>query len=873
MPPVPKQLAIFAVVVLLLFGVVLAGVPRLLDGRRQGQVVAAELAEATGLRVRIEGTVDVSLLPRPHIAVNNLKLVEADGQTVVLSAPRLDLGVSLASLMGGTYAVENIGFVNPHLRLRRLANGQWNWQPKLAQAQSLSVRRISLSGGQVTLEGQTTEVFSGIAGKVSLPDGLTVFHANAEGNWRNAPLRLLLDIAAPIGRDPSLANLQLDIGAAEASLRLCGTIDTRNPSWPLQGQLEASAGQAAALMALSASLGLSPAPSSDTGLQQPFTLAASLEGKTGDYALRSFTAKLGDLDLQGVAKIQTLPHIGLSMALQAGKLDLARWPSLEAWAKSGQLVLPPSWLGAFDLTFAAIKREDILAHDTHIKGDLADGIIRITRADTVLPGDSRISLSGTITTAENAPALADGTVSLDTQNLRDLLAGLNIPLPQGLDATALKQVKVSLGVRGPWRGWGLPDVDVTMDGIHLTGQIAPKDEQGLFDAHLAVDSLDLGRYGQLAGVPGWIWKLPPSRLDVAFKQLRIGDQTAQNVSLRAMVLPSLLTITGLDTADFGGNRLRLAGTWSPAATAQSDITLQLTTTDFARMRSTFAPLNLLLPVSLAPFVTGPVDLSVRWKNSEEERQRLSSLSAGEAKLDLVVTRREGQPESWKARLRHRETALLLRQIAPNLLSRPEAVQGPLDIYAEGLAGTDNHWQLSGIQGQAAGLTLRTGELDVLPGQKLQASGSLTLASGSLDLWRQTLVPLSLGQYLSGSLSLALEKLTVLDSPLTEGQATFALAQMDVSPCQTSQANGVKARLRSRATCRRALCLNSKAHSMPAASMSPCAGVSVLLPTGCLTLVCALKPAEPTRPPSSKTWKGMASSPSTAAHSAGLILPR
>ncbi len=763
-------------VVLLVAGV-LWGVPFLLDGGRLGRMIAGELANATGQRVRLEGEVRASIFPRARLALNGLKLLALDGQTVLLDVPRVDLDVSLSSLFGGRLAVEDVHFVDPHLFLRRGADGALNWGFSLQQARALSLWHASVHGGRVTLDNNgRAEDITDLAGDFYLPESSTLPVVTLTGDWRQAPFSFSFDVAAPIARAPSPTSVRLEIGAVEAAFRFSGTLDTLAPRFPLQGDVEVHVGQAAALLALGASLGLTSEPPADPALQAPFTLTGALEGEGGSYTLRSLSAALGSQVWTGLARVQTVPRFGVSVAAQANAVDAAAWPSLLAALRTGELHVPVAWLGAFDLTVPSVSLGAVSASDVRLKGDVVSGLVRLAEASATLPGESRVSLAGTLTTKPDALASVDGTVTLDTVRLRDFLAGVGVSLPGGFSDQALRQTKITASVRGPWNAWGVPALQATLDGMTVSGQIgAPESEGGARDVRLSADTLDLGRYASLEDVPAWLWQLPPLRLDVTTKQLRVGDQAAENVTLRATLQPDLLTVASLDTADFGGNRLRLAGSISPPGKPGSDLTLQLTTADFARLRDNFPPASRFVPAPVAPVLSGPVDLSVRWKEADGLRQCLQSLSAGDGKLDLVTTTPADQLPHWKVRLRHRDTAPVLALFAPTALVRPDVVLGPLDLYAEGHAEPDGRWMLEAIQGQVAGLSIRTGALTLRPGVPLQLDdGSLTLASGSLDLWQQTLLPLPLAHLVTGTLGVTIEKLTLLGDPLTKGNASVTL---------------------------------------------------------------------------------------------------
>lgn len=773
-----RPLAIGIASVAFIAAVLLLGIPPLLDGTRQGQALAGQLANATGQQVRIEGPVRVSLWPTPHLAIGRLKLISTVDQTVLLAVPRIDLKVSLGSLISGTYAASAITLVTPEITLPQSALQKTDWFPRLTTAVGgLSVRQLTLSNATLKVIQQgRSEVVEQVTASINIPGNSTLLHAKVTGQWRGAPLSYDLDVGAPLAGTPSMFSSHLQIGAAITTVSLSGLYTQGHPDKPLEGQLEIKAGQGAALWALGSSLGLLPPAPADPGLTAPLALAGTLEvGKDG-YVVRTLKASLGDQTAQGSARLVTQPNPGLSVALQVGTLDMAQWPGLLTAVSQGRLALSPGWVGAFDLALAGLKSSAFNSGAVQLKGEVAGGQIRLSNLSFTLPGATQVKLNGVITPRADAVAETDLMLSAESTDLRGLLAGLGVTLPEGLDDAALRQGRLTTGLHGLWTRPGFKDLTLKVDGVEVSGQLSVRADTGRYDANLIINQLDVNRYMALGTAPGWLWQLPPASLSLAFKHVRLAGQSAEAVNMSADIDSGLLTIRALDAADFGGNRFRLSGTLSPDPAKASDLVLHLSTPDFAVLRESFTPAALLLPGLVAGHLAGPVELSVRWRNLEGERQRLSNLSLGsDGRLDLVMTTPLSGPSAWKARLQQRETSQLLTRLAPALLARPDAVLGPVDLYAEGTEQEGGLWQLTALQGQLAGMSLKGGDLSVMPGTPLQLNGHLQVASASLDLWKENLVPLELARLLTGSLEVTADRLTLLAAPMTDATAHLTLA--------------------------------------------------------------------------------------------------
>lgn len=732
------------------------GVPRLLDGTRQGQMIASQLAEATGQRVRIEGAVEVSLWPRPHIALNQLKLLSPDGSTTVLDVQRANLNVTYASLVSGEYSVNEINLVHP---VMTLATQQARWLPRL---EALSVRKISVTDGIIDIArtGQPERI-SGIGGSLYLPSTTTLLRSEVNGEWRGAPVHLSFDVGPADGAEGSIGYLKFDVGAAEASISLAGRLDVTSGDRRIDARLNMTAGQAGALWSLFSSLGALPPVPVDAALRQPLTFSARLAGEREAYDLSDMALRLGNWKLGGLARYVTGSEGGLSVAVKGDVVDLALWPTLADWLQRGTVEVSSSLLAAFDVQLEGVTLGSFKVAPVILKGDISNGTIKLANGVAMLPGDGRLQFTGALTTRPDGPAMVDGKLMLESLRLRETLAGLGIEVPSTLDDAALRQLKLGADLRGPWRAWAVPNLDATLDGIRLTGQFAARQDSGVFDVNLNVDQFDLDKYAQAQALPGWLWQLPAANVNLTFRQLRAAGQAAENVTLSAALAPGLLTIKSLDAANFGGNSLRLSGSLAPDMAQDADLTLRLTTQDFASLREHFAPAALLLPAQLAGQLNGPVDLSVRFRQTGGERQQLSSATLKDGgRFDLVVTNKPSVPTTFKIRLQTRETATLLHQLLPGALARPDAVLGLLDFYAEGTQQEGDLWQLSALQGQLAGMSVKGGTVTLSAAPPYNLSGNLVLTAANVDLWKQTLNPAVLLGQVSASLDLSLDRFTI-----------------------------------------------------------------------------------------------------------------
>lgn len=746
--PSRRTLAVTASV-LALAGV-LSLLPGMVDGTRHGQKLATQLAEATGQRVRIAGPINISLWPTPHIALQGVSLANpATGQTW-LSVPRLDMHVGWVSLLSGEYAADDITLQQPAMDVTAA-----DMKALQLRSDALPVQLIHINDGRLTFAAAQTETISEISGSVQLANALTLLQASLSAQWRDAPLRTEISFT-PESAGLAEGYVSVDVGAAEASLNFFGTVNPAQANYSPVGRVDVEAAQGSALWGLLASLGQLPPAPADQGLASALKLRAEVDGSNGTIDMKEASLRLGEWEATGLARMVGGASGGLSLALRGGDLDLAAWPSLMQQVSQRRLDIPASWIAAFDLSLDGSHYGTLVTGPIVLKGDVAQGALTFKQAAVTLPGATTLGFSGQLKGSE-----VSGDLNIDSLQLREFLQAAGQSLPADLPEGALRQLKARFKLAGPMSLPAISEFTATLDNTQLSGQLSRRADGSQYDANLRIDQMALGTLLQGSALPGWLWQLPPSNVNLSFGQLSLGDQVARDVTLSASLTPGRLTLTNLVAADFGGNVLRLSGSMGQDANADTDLTLRLTTPDFAKLQALMPAARALVPLALADRLSGASDMTVRFKRGNGLDQKLYSLGLGSGKLELVTTSRAGEPEQLKLRLQNRDTAELLRLLAPQLLVRRDATLGLTDIYFEARAGEQpQQWQVSALQGQLAGLQVLGGNMTYAAGSVPQVSGQVQLRNANLDLISETIDTAALGGLMRSQLLVEAVEMTL-----------------------------------------------------------------------------------------------------------------
>jgi uncharacterized protein involved in outer membrane biogenesis len=136
--------------------------PFLIDMNAYKPEIAAQVRQATGRDLVIDGSVSLSLLPTPSVTVTGVKFFNAPGSKNPNMVEVKSVGVrpSLASLLVGDVEVSQVTLVEPKIVLEVNAEGKPNWEfaPSVAEAKPAAPKPASpkpLSLGRLNIENGT----------------------------------------------------------------------------------------------------------------------------------------------------------------------------------------------------------------------------------------------------------------------------------------------------------------------------------------------------------------------------------------------------------------------------------------------------------------------------------------------------------------------------------------------------------------------------------------------------------------------------------------------------------------------------------------------------------------------------------------------
>ncbi|MEO3472668.1 AsmA-like C-terminal region-containing protein [Roseomonas sp. CAU 1739] len=404
--------------------------PLLLNWESQRGRVATIATARLGRTVTVEGPLRVTLLPQPMLEADDVRVGDADGETLGVSARVLRLRLGLAPLLTGRLEPRDLVLVGAEIRLP--------WPPEPIGA----LRPPPwLTGFDARIEDSRVEVggvvLDGVSARLAAPGPLDAIRTEGSFTWRGAPARFEAVLGRP-GFD-GVATLDLSVAAQGANVSARGALVAEGG---FEGRIEASGSDLALLMAAP------PGPFRATG-------RVSVTGEVA--AADDLAIDLGGVTGRGAATFRFRPEPRLDIALALARIDLDAWVAALRGAQT-----PPLPVGLDLSAEAASFRGQTIRR---LRGGIFREGDRITLTDiaALLPGETEIEAAG---------ATAGGRLELALRfagpSLRATIAAFGLPVER-FDPSRLRAFDGRARLVLEATQLGVPELSATLDGGRVSG--------------------------------------------------------------------------------------------------------------------------------------------------------------------------------------------------------------------------------------------------------------------------------------------------------------------------------------------------------------------------------------------------------------------
>ncbi|WP_189475988.1 AsmA family protein [Mesorhizobium sp. M2A.F.Ca.ET.043.05.1.1] len=429
---VRKIVAALTVAVVLVVGLLFL-LPALVSTDWVRAELGRQLSSATGMSIRLDGPVRLSLLPRLAVVADDISLSTGAGD-IAISAPRFSTSVTLSSLWSKKLEIQSVALADPTIALRASASAEPAPEPKDAQPypfaaivdtlERLAINQLTITNGTLTSAAST----------------------------RNAAKVMAID-----------ADLRVPDLDREVSFSLAGTRNGRRVA--ISGSLSALRPILKRLPAqIAIEARLDPAP-----VAKFSALHASGEiqlNGNGSYQIKGGKFEIGDQSFQMDALFQPGPRHRFFADLAAKRVDIDALSDLgnggssagKASAGSGEPDL--AMLAAFDVDISVTIDEllsgKIRASDVQLAATLRDGHLEAKLEHFGLDAGN-LKANASTNVAETPPTIRGNIASsgLDIGSIAKL-AGQAVPLSGKLTADmgfgfrglAAQRIHSSLNLQG-----------------------------------------------------------------------------------------------------------------------------------------------------------------------------------------------------------------------------------------------------------------------------------------------------------------------------------------------------------------------------------------------------------------------------------------
>jgi len=530
----------FCVVIAVLLGVAVVA-PSFIDWNARLPEIAAEVKNATGRDLSLDGKLEVRILPAPMVTARGVKLGNMVGGTAahMVELDAVEIRVALLPLLSGQLQVERINLVNPVITVEKLADGRSNLDFQ-SQTPPTGIPESDNKGAQETLQkaepglGIRLDNFEiknarliyldGANGSEQRVENLDAtlravslqgpFEAKGQAKVRGISVSFDVSLGQIIAQRtvPLDANVQVLDGPA---LHLAGALLGLEADPYFKGKVKVTGDNLAALLdringeggtpvLLARNFGLDSTVNAsataidltDLELQFAATRATGAIGvdltKGPEFSVQ---LKTTHMDVDEILAFKGSSKKPTANSNQTSPRVMAPQPPAngEQPVKAAGFAIPKGVSGTVQVVVDALTVKGGLVRDVRLNAELTDGEVALNQFQLQAPGVTDLALFGFVHGKDGEPKF-EGNLELLTSDPQGLTSWLGVQLPQGV-SNRLKRLSFATKVQANSQQVMLSEINLIGDRSTLTGgaTVALRARPSL-GVDLSLDTLDLDSY-------------------------------------------------------------------------------------------------------------------------------------------------------------------------------------------------------------------------------------------------------------------------------------------------------------------------------------------------------------------------------------------
>ncbi|MBI1261223.1 MAG: AsmA family protein [Rhizobiales bacterium] len=408
--------------------------PSFVDWNQYRAGIEAQASKASGREVRIEGDIDFSVLPSPHIQLNKVTISQATpaGDDMFARFDAVDAEVALAPLFGGEISITHITIIRPEIHLVVDAKGEANWRDLISEeaasregAFSLAATSLDAAKFQdgtlsyVNQQSGHSWLAQDITGSVTATSLLGPMRGDFDMNVNDVPMSLKLGLAYFGGNKAFPVTLEADLTKSDTKFLFSGLATEFSATARLDGNGSIEYGKA-------------PGSGGDDALP-PVRVEAGLVATGSGATFRDLAVMMAGTTLKGKAeaKWEGRPYVSIDLATDALTLDPLADRFEKFTAANGQLLkaissldIPTSYDADLAVDVEGLMTHDALIRKASLRVSLEKGVLDIGTARGEIGGTTQVSVNGLLRPGEGGNRF-QGEMTLVSQRLSELAMWLN----------------------------------------------------------------------------------------------------------------------------------------------------------------------------------------------------------------------------------------------------------------------------------------------------------------------------------------------------------------------------------------------------------------------------------------------------------------
>jgi uncharacterized protein involved in outer membrane biogenesis len=763
-------------------------VPSFIDWTDYRDAFEQRLENATGRDVSIDGAVAMTVLPRPALSIEGVRLGSVPGATSAdfLAAESISVNLAVAPLLTGRVQFSSIVVTRPVIFAEVLPDGRATWQFRVATAegpQSASGTSASIDFGvdRLIVEEGTIRYRDDAGGIAQDIDGLSVeikardlagpFDVRANASAFATSWELAVTLGAVTPDRPSSLTIKVDAPDAGVSAELAGTFFTSGEGPLVSGKGTIRADRLdLALQTAGIGAELSEVP---PALRNALTISGAVELTAEGVRSDRVELSLGELSVSGMMSYDWVLEPRFAVSLNIGRADIDGW--IEGRTASGikyaeaislisvrtaraqepmtpGFTLPDHVSGSFDITAELLEWRGQILRNARIAANLADGEITVADFSVELPGNTSVAANGFIRAESGGPAF-DLDARLDSQNFRSLLAWWDIEPPADvIPPGRLNAFSVDGRITGSPALIELSGIAAALDSTSVSGFVSYRagtparlrldltanslDADSYLPALLSGEGAGSGFAGQQAMKAGSGDGEGQARAQalyvdatIAIQKLTLGGYVVENIILDAAASGSDIQISRLSASDLAGLSFEANG-----AIKNVNVSPRLENVRIKGRTSDPVKVARALEIDLPriPVFTSDLTIDATVSGNQREANVSAQIAFGDLVADLAgAVSADALSYEGRAALRHSDYGAFVRGLAfvyPESVPSPGAlaVSGAMQIEP-GKISVSAFEARTGDNAAAGAFTSRSSD------DGLSVSGQLAIEKADLDI--------------------------------------------------------------------------------------------------------------------------------------------